>query len=170
MKEGGIGGNSTSTGLRFERKTDLSEALAACSGYSILGNIVYYNEKQVAEICKGHSLYKFLEKRGVDWKNIISQRLIPDEAIFINSKNLLIVIEKKYQQSEGSVDEKIQTCDYKKKQYQKLVKPLSLNFKFIYVLNDWYKDKKYIDPLAYIEETGSQYFFDIIPLDELGLP
>ena len=36
-------------------------------------------------------------------------------------RETLFIIEVKYQQVEGSVDEKLQTCDFKRKQYLKLV-------------------------------------------------
>ena len=43
---------------------------------------------------------------------------MPDESFFNIKTNKLIIIEKKWQQIEGSVDEKLQTCDFKKKQYE----------------------------------------------------
>ena len=55
---------------------------------------------------------------------IISKKLLPDDCIFVIINNTLFIIECKFQQVAGSVDEKLQTCDFKKKQYQKLLAKL----------------------------------------------
>ena len=46
----------------------------------------------------------------------------------------LNIIEIKYQEVAGSVDEKLQTCDFKKKQYERLLRPLKLIVEYCYVL------------------------------------
>lgn len=46
--------------------------------------------------------------------------------------------------SSGSVDEKLQTCDFKRKQYLKMVHSLGLKVEYVYVLNDWFKNTKFI--------------------------
>jgi hypothetical protein len=48
----------------------------------------------------------------------------------------LFIIEVKYQQVAGSVDEKLQTCDFKRKQYLKLVRSLELKVEYVYVLSN----------------------------------
>lgn len=57
MKENGIGGANTKTGLVFEGKTDLQTFLCNQNGYSCNLNKfgwidVFYNDKQVASIFK----------------------------------------------------------------------------------------------------------------------
>ena len=79
-------------------------------------------------------------------------------------------IEKKYQQTDGSVDEKLQTSGFKLKQYRKLVEGTSIEVKFIYVLNDWFHNPRYKDVLDYIKEVKCDYFFNEIPIEVLGLP
>lgn len=67
--------------------------------------------------------------------------------------------------------EKLQTCDFKRKQYQKLVKELGLLVSYIYVLNsDWFDKPAYKDVLEYIESVNCNYCFDKLPLEWLGLP
>ena len=41
----------------------------------------------------------------------------------------------KYQEVTGSVDEKLQTCDFKKKQYKKLMAPFNIEVEYIYILS-----------------------------------
>lgn len=63
----------------------------------------------------------FLEEYNIDWRKTISKKLLPDDALLVIIRETLFIIEVKYQQVEGSVDEKLQTCDFKRKQYVKLV-------------------------------------------------
>lgn len=171
MKKGGTGGVTTITGLKFERDTDLATALSKLPGYNISKNMVFYKGKQIAQICSKYKLYTdFLNPQKVDWKEIISKRLLPDEAIYVTETKTMYIVEKKYQECEGSVDEKLQTCDFKKKTYTKLLKPLGLDVKVIYVLNDWFKQDKYRDSLNYIKQTGCHYFFNEFPIKKLDLP
>ena len=64
----------------------------------------------------------------------------------------------------------MQTCDFKRKQYQKLMAPLNVDVEYIYLLSDWFRDYKYKDVLDYIISMHCQYYFEYIPLTKLGLP
>lgn len=171
MKKFGIGGGNTKTGLNFEKDTDILTLLKNTKGYSIddEGGI-YYKNKEVARSYRKNKLYVYLASQGIDYKNHLSKKLYPDEAIFVIINNTLFILEMKFQEVEGSVDEKLQTCDFKKKQYQKLVAPLNLEVQYIYILSDWFLNPKYKDVLDYIISVGCQYYFKYLPLQKLGLP
>jgi hypothetical protein len=81
----------------------------------------------------------------------------------------MYIIEKKFQSGSGSVDEKLQTCDFKKKQYSKLLSVVNLKVEYIYFLNDWFLRSEYDDVKQYITEVGCQYYFDELPLEAIGL-
>lgn len=171
MIKDGIGGGNTTTGLRFECKADLKTLINGMSGYSVdKNNVVYFKNKQVGMIFVKHSLYKFLEKNNVNWQDYLSKKLYPDDSIYVILNNTFYIIECKYQQVEGSVDEKLQTCDFKKKQYKRLLSSLNFEVEYIYILNDWFKNPKYKDVLTYIHSVGCDYYFNYIPLNRLGLP
>ena len=170
MKTGGIGGANTKTGLIFEGKTDIVTFLSKQKGYSVKENIIYFKEEEVARTYKKHTFYSFLEQNGVNWKQIISKRLLPDDSIYVIIKNTLYIIEVKFQQVAGSVDEKLQTCDFKKKQYQKLLAKLNIDVEYIYVLNNWFRKPEYKDVLDYVHSVRCQYYFEYLPLDKIGLP
>ena len=175
MKENGIGGANTKTGLVFEGKTDLQTFLCGQKGYSCQTNDlgwvdVFYNKEQVASIFKKTALYRFLDSRKVDWKSILSKKLLPDDSIYVICNNTFFVIECKFQKVAGSVDEKLQTCDFKKKQYKKLLSQLNMEVEYIYLLSDWFKQKQYKDVLEYIISVGCSYYFEYIPLSKFGLP
>jgi hypothetical protein len=139
-------------------------------GYSVTGNVIFHDGKEVARSYRKHQLYAHLKSQGVDYKELVSKKLLPDEAIYVLSNNTLFVLELKYQETPGSVDEKIQTYDFKVKQYRKLMKPLGIAVEFIYILGDWFKEPPYKDALDYIESMGGRYFFGQMPLSVMGLP
>lgn len=176
MIEGGTGGGLTLTGLHFERRVDFRELIAAVPGYEVrrrfgtCGHEVLFHSKLVARCFKKSEFYDFLAESGVDCAGVLSRKLLPDDVLLVPDRKTLFVIEVKYQQSEGSVDEKLQTCDFKHKQYMRLVAPLGLRVEYVYILNDWFKHPKYRDVLNYIESMDCHYRFNELPLDWLGLP
>jgi hypothetical protein len=111
-----------------------------------------------------------LNELNIEWKGLISKKLLPDDCIFVIVANTLFVIECKFQRVAGSVDEKLQTCDFKRKQYQKLLAKANIEVEYIYLLSDWFKHKSYNDVLDYIHSVHCYYFFEYIPLIKLGLP
>ena len=114
--------------------------------------------------------YDYLKTKGINWKEHISKQLLPDNAIYVIVNNTMFILEVKTQNVAGSVDEKLQTCDFKKKQYQKLLSQLNMEVQYIYILDDWFRKPQYKDVLDYIISVGCQYYFNYIPLQKLGLP
>jgi hypothetical protein len=187
MIKNGKGGGNTKTGLIFEGKTDLATFLSEQKGYEVKlekekvifqGNEttiktknVYYNGTKVAELYKKNEFYSvLLKKLDIVWEEYISKRLFPDDSIFVIMKNTVYIVECKHQQVAGSVDEKLQTCDFKKKQYKKLLSKANLDVEYIYLLDDWFRNDKYKDVLDYIHSVGCDYYFEYIPLYRFGLP
>lgn len=166
----GKGGGSTITGLNFETRCNITSLIKKINGYSVKNNVIYFNQKEVARSYKKHGLYVYLKSRGIDYKKFISKKLLPDEAIYVICNNTLFIIEMKFQKVGGSVDEKLQTCDFKRKQYCKLMSPLNIEVEYIYILNDWFKKAEYKDTLDYIISVGCQFYYHYLPLQKLGLP
>lgn len=156
----GGGAQTNVNGLKFERDTDLLQLIHELQEFTVQGNKVYRsdNNEVVAESFSKHRLYRdFLLPKKVDYKDYVSSKLLPDDAFII--RDTCYIIEKKYQQSHGSVDEKLQTFQFKMEQYQKLFLPLCMKVEFYYLINDWFDAPKYKDILAYIENNGARYFF-----------
>jgi hypothetical protein len=170
MKKDNFGYGNTQTGLIFEGKTDLATFLASQTGYSVQDQDVYYNGELVANIFKKQSFYKFLEKNDIDWRQILSSKLRPNDCIYVANRNTIYIIECKSQRVIPSVNRKLQMCDFKRKQYQKLLSRLNIKVEYIYLLNHWFKDKKYKDTLDYVLNMSCRYYFEYIPLVNLGLP
>lgn len=167
----GGGARTNENGLKFEQETSLADALLG-AGYTITNrNIVKDKDgKCLGVIAQKQDFYKrILEPEGIDWRDYISKRLLPDEALLNFSNNTLYIIEKKFQHASGSVDEKLQTCDFKKKQYQKLFSDTDYNVEYSYVCNDWFTHSSYRDVHEYIHSVGCYIFFNEIPLEFLNL-
>lgn len=176
MITGGQGGARTQTGLRYEREVDTQKLLAAKPHYSIktipgkAGQGVFYKDELVARCFRKREFYGFLDEYQIEWKTKISRIILPDDALLVIVRETLFIIEVKWQQVEGSVDEKLQTCDFKRKQYQRLVAGIGLKVEYVYVLSDWFRDPKYRDVLEYINSVNCHYRFGSLPLAWLGLP
>lgn len=84
MKNNGIGGANTKTGLIFEGKVDLKTFLNQQKDYFVDDNDeVFYKNKSVAFIFKKYRLYKFLESRNINWRDYWSKKLLPDDSIYV---------------------------------------------------------------------------------------
>lgn len=175
---GGIGGAKTQTGLRFEERTDLRQLFEEIPGYDLrktddnAGYEVWFNGELKAYCFKKYEFYRFLKRPeyNINWKDHLSKRLLPDNGLFIIIRDTLFIIEIKFQQTPSSVDEKLQTCDFKRKQYTKLVHSLGWRVEYVYVLNDWFTKPEYKDVLDYIICVNCHYQFNTIPLRWFGLP
>lgn len=171
MKKGGIGGHLTKTGLRFEERVDVLRLFNRMKSYDVKDNVIYYKHEPVAESYKKHELYRYLQGRGIDYTKILSRKLLPDDSLYVRKNKTFFIIEVKFQEVEGSTDEKLQTCDFKIKQYKKLLKGLGVKVKYVYVLNNWFKKSRYRDVLEYIRSVEDcDYFLNALPLKYLNLP
>ncbi len=176
MIKNGKGGSNTKTGLIFEKRVDLVTLFKNIDNYTVkstknkAGAIIFFKGKKIARVFKKYEFYRFLEEYDINWKDYLSKQLLPDNGLFVIVRDTLFIIEVKFQQVTGSVDEKLQTCDFKRKQYSKLVKKLNWKVEYVYVLNDWFKHPSYKDTLDYINSMNCHYLFNKIPLKWLGLP
>ena len=176
MIKKGIGGGNTITGLNFEKEKDFLVILESTKNYTIKRlekeklAIIFYEGMEVARSYRKHGLYFFLKTKGINYEDYISKKLLPDEALYVIINNTLFIIEMKFQIVAGSVDEKLQTCDFKKKQYKKLLAPLNIDIEYIYILDDWFRKPEYKDVLDYIISVDCSYYFQYLPLNKLGLP
>ena len=98
----------------------------------------------------------------------------------ISTKNLyakifirkLFIIEKKFQEDDGSVDEKLQTFGFKLYEYNKLFKRIKKVKKiyYFYLLSSYFENQKYDDVIKYIKKNRRcNAFIEELPLDALGI-
>tara|TARA_B100001057_G_scaffold189192_1_gene190007 strand:- start:203 stop:748 length:546 start_codon:yes stop_codon:yes gene_type:complete len=167
----GGGAKTNKNGLQFERDTDFIEALKKLDHLRIVGKTVFFRNKEVALVTEKHSFYReFLIPQGINYKNIISSKLLPDTAVINHKTKDVFIIEKKHQSGHGSVSEKLQTTDFKLGQYKKLLKDTEYKAHFSWLLNQSYFDQKtFEDVYTHIEKQGGRYYFDFIPIKDIKL-
>lgn len=172
----GLCGVDIMSSLRFEREVDFQKLVRSIPGYSVkkvsgkAGVGLFFNDRLVARCFKKRDFYEFLAESKIDWRQVLSKGLLPYDALFVIVRETLFIIEVKHQQVAEYVYRKLQTCDFKRKQYLKLVTPLGLKVEYVYVLNDWFKKPEYRDVLDYIHSVNCHYKFNELPLSWLGLP
>ena len=165
----GGGATTNQNGLAFEQETSLKTAFEN-QGYTVVNNEVFLNMDVKGMITSKHGLYRdILIPNNILWSEILSKQLLPDEVFYNYSNRTIYIIEKKFQSAAGSVDEKLQTCDFKKRQYQKLLRDMNVTVEYIYVINEWFDHPSYNDVKEYILSVGCRYYTRILPLETLGL-
>lgn len=167
----GGGSNTNRNGLHFEQTTSLNAALQN-AGFIIENHCEVYYRNQLL----GYSINQdefstiFLRRNGIDDRAINSKRWKPDEAFINELDKTVYIIEKKFQHTSGSVDEKLATFPFKIREYKKLLDPIGYDLVYIYLLSsNWFSAPKYQDYYDYMDELGCPYYFDILPLSAIGL-
>lgn len=185
MKRGGVGGAKTQqAGAKFEESTAqdflqdfinsgfkvVEEHRLGSNSKTIHGISLKDEKGKSLEIYYQDGLYKLLfEPNGLDWNKFFSARLKPDTAIYSPDRRTLTIIEKKQQIAEGSVAEKLQTCDYKLHYYQTLSGAINVDVELVWLLGTYFEKKQETlkSVFQYMERKGSRYYFNKIPIAEL---
>lgn len=153
---GAGGANTTKNGHAFEDKCNLANCILTKKfgkGKNDFYDVIKIENKLFKRVFKT-GLKNYLKKYFEDkWK----KNLQPDECLIDEDNKILYILEKKYQQRAGSVDEKIQTGDCKIFIYRHLYPQFKINF--IYILSDFYKKSKYTLEKMYLEEKGVIVFY-----------
>jgi hypothetical protein len=173
MKHNIYGGGKTTNlnGLSFEEKTCIKQMLKTNKQIEINEkNQIFFNGNIIGFYTEKHKFYNdFLKPLGINYKDILSKKLLPD-GVFVNIRDKKIfIVEKKFQIREGSVDEKLQTGVFKKKMFSKLCDKTGYKVEYFYLLNNWFKKDVYRDVKEYLVENGCGVFIDKIPLHSFGL-
>lgn len=176
----GGGAKTNQNGLQFERETNLKKALEnkrfVVKSISKYISEVYLKDKKIGIVISKNGFYQhfdLLKKENQEpiWKKYISKKLYPDDAFINFIDETLYIIEKKYQGGGGSVDEKLQTFQFKIYEFKKFLPIMTgiESIKYYYVTNDFFDNEKYKDIKEYIKLNGSDIFIKVIPLDKMGL-
>lgn len=157
---GAGGANTNKNGLSFENITDLK------SEYKIVYDDKYFikitfnrddNElkKQYTALRKKQFL-KFMEIYKAKEIEAAHGCKEPDEVYVDTIKKVIFILEKKYQKSNGSVCEKIQTGPFKKWHYENMYPDFTIEY--IYCLSNWFKDNCKVE-LEYLKKNKIPVFW-----------
>lgn len=167
----GGGAQTNRNGLLFEQTTSLNDAFIE-AGFEIRNryDIYFRNHFVGRSINQNDFSAVFLREHGINDRSINSKRWKPDEAFINESNHTVYIIEKKFQSTSGSVDEKLATFPFKMHEYKKLLTPIGYDIVYIYLLSSqWFDNPRYQDYYDYMNDLNCPYYFDILPLDALGL-
>jgi len=151
----GAGGAGTNkTGLTYEARTDL------VTNYSVVKTAASF---KIIKFAGSDKLFTTTSKAGLFKTIAPSPNVVkahgckqPDECYIDYGKRTIFILEKKFQQCSGSVCEKIQTADFKRRHYRKTFPDYKVEY--FYCLSDWYKGNC-VAELEYLEEIGIPVFW-----------
>lgn len=110
-----------------------------------------------------NNLFDYIEHIGINWKTIspfLTKKIKPDEAYFNKDTKVFDVYEKKFQQTQGSADEKPWECPRFVYLYNEIGKAIGAEkVNYTYLLSNWFKKPEYEGMLLWIEKTGGNYIF-----------
>ena len=175
---GAGGSNTNATGLSYEAKTDLSTEYTITAD-SVEPSTIPTNQEPLQK--DKYTRIKFtgsdkvfikankseLHKIMTELKEINTELepasgcKNPDEAYISLDDKQVFIIEKKFQQTGGSVDEKIQTGVFKQYHYGKLFPNFTVSY--IYCLSDWFKKSEYKSVLEYLLANNIHIFWGSEP-------
>lgn len=187
LKKNGTGGKNTNLhGLKFEKETDLSYRIQKDLGNKyrlqehephikstspVYDVIRLKDNKRIGVLAKQLTFYPIMkELYGLD--NVNKKRWKPDEAFFNLETNTVYIVEKKWQNGNGSVDEKIFGFVNKRRLYQnnfnQLEKEPKVTVQFCALFNkSWWlqgnngkNEKAYQDYFDNLRIDGIKIFFD----------
>ena len=147
----GAGGAQTNkNGLDYEKITCLDDKIRILRKYKLgKGKNHYVNEvlvkKRRFRKCQKGGLKKYMDEHRVTAK--CARESQPDECFIDPDRNIIFILEKKFQGVDGSVDDKIQTGVFKRWFYQQQYPKYEI--RYAYVLNDWFKSPKYTPEMEY---------------------
>ena len=123
-------------------------------------------------VCESHPQKRFksyLDKVGISPKDMDMPNLEPDNFILNFENNTIYVIEIKFQNKEGSVDEKPQAYLFRQRYFNDLFKSMGMEVKLIYVFSDWFKMEKYNYLRKNMDQDGVKYYYNELPPSAIGL-
>lgn len=146
---GAGGSNTNKNGIAYEKLTDLDNETT-----------IHEKNKYCTEVSFNNYDKRYLKTKQSNFFKCMKQHINtnitkahgcknPDECYIDQQNKNIFIIEKKMQQCNGSVCEKIQTPDFKIWQYQRTLP--SYNIIYIYCLSEWFKEncKAEIEYLIY---------------------
>ncbi len=158
---GAGGANTNVNGLSYEELVDLKDKYKSCIWNKIdkIDEVEFEGYAHKFIKTNKSALHRYMKTKGELNQDLIpaSGCKEPDEAYVEPEEKVAFIIEKKFQQSSGSVDEKIQTGHFKAEHYQELFPKYRIYY--IYCLSDWFKRDEYKSPLAYLKKHNVQVFW-----------
>jgi hypothetical protein len=159
-KADGAGGALTTThGFNYEELTNFTNFIKYDNKIIFgKGKNDFYEEYKIDDI-----IYLRMVKNGLKQylklvrNQLCEKYLLPDECFICQATKTIFILEKKFQQCSGSVDEKIQTAIFKYEYYMEQYPTYTI--KYAYVLSDWFKKKCYRPEMRFLAKYKISVFW-----------
>ena len=152
---GAGGANTNGNGLSYEALTCLDDCINLIEKNKNYEKISFHNNKNKILISTKQSKFiKCMDNHRNKSISIAHGCKNPDECYIYENK--IFIIEKKFQQTSGSVCEKIQTGVFKRHHYSELYPDFTIIY--IYCLSDWFKENC-LSELAYLRNNNIPVFW-----------
>jgi hypothetical protein len=166
---GAGGANTNKNGLSYEDKTEINENRR----YKVTETFIVKSKSLYKVTIDKHELIKVkkaelrIYMEGKNEYNKKEKSLQPDECYIDETNKVINIIEKKFQNKAGSVDEKIQTGMFKKEFYEDQYPNYTI--KYCYCLSDWFKSDKYLPEMRFLKkyEVGVFWGSDVDYVDNI---
>lgn len=158
----GAGGARTNeNGLPYEELTDLKDRYNSCNlnKEHNVEEVTFEGYDRTFVKANKSACHKYMKKIGANNPELkpASGCKEPDEAYIDPDKKIAFIIEKKFQRTGGSVDEKIQTGHFKQIHYKQLFPEFKIYY--IYCLSNWFKETEYKSVLDYLIKNEITIFW-----------
>ena len=157
---GAGGANTNKNGLSYEEMTEIKES----DRYKYTDSIKV-KTKMIKQVIIDGELHikinkaelKLYMNENKKYNTKSEKALEPDECYINESKKIIYILEKKFQQTSGSVDEKIQTGFFKIWFYNEQYPDYEI--KYCYCLSDWFKSIKYKPEMRFFKKYEIDVFW-----------
>lgn len=189
----GIGGANTQSGIEFEKATDLSlffqkhhyrlmkfPSLNYSTAQMKNTYLVYDQDELIGYLTRKSQYHKLIHDQfGVTKDDYVYKQWQPDEAFYNLKDNTIYIVEKKYQNTPGSVDEKPYSFPGKLEMYRAMFDKVDSDkrprVEFIAVFNaEWFLDESryahnYEGMFLFLKNHGIKCLFDGYELSDFGI-
>ena len=153
---GAGGSNTNNNGLPYEKLTDLDDKIKIIERKKFSETIKFNDNEKLFIKTKKNVLFKCMKDEMNEDIEKAHGCKKPDECYIDKKLKNMFIIEKKFQQRNGSVCEKIQTPDFKLWQYSRTFP--DYNIIYIYCFCDWFQ-KNCKAELEYFDYRNIPYFW-----------
>lgn len=154
--KGAGGANTNKNGLSYEALTDLDDRIKVIRKDKFSYEVVFSDNCTVFTKTKQSNLFKCMYKEADNNIRKAHGCKNPDECYINRETKTIFIIEKKFQQCNGSVCEKIQTPDFKIWQYSRTFPEYRIVY--VYCLSSWFRINC-IPEIEYLDFKGVKYFW-----------
>lgn len=194
MKKGGTFGDHTKTGKTFEEATDLATFIEHHYDLQPLSSNLYKPKelmrsfdvfdretgKHIGMVTRKAQFHKVIKEfYNIDFEARDVPKWEPDDVYINEDSNTFFIIEKKFQQTSGSTDEKILAFAEKAEQYRYAMEGIPIEYRphliFVGMFNEEYwlnnknSHKNYECNLNWIMRKGIWTIFDEYTFEMFGL-